>query len=142
MSFPTRHLPRAAFFLGLCGLLLTTAAARGEEQSPGAATSPDGKVRVQILSLRRTESDTVTLRFQVTNNSNDDYRVVPVNLRLIDIAGRRIYSPGVTSNNCITPVGQQLTCYAVFGAPPSGTKTMTVQFYEKFDLITGVPVSE
>ena len=63
-------------------------------------------------------------------------------LRLIDIAGRRIYSPGMTSNNWTTPVGQRLTCYAVFGAPPPSTKTMTVQFYEKFDLINGAPIGE
>jgi hypothetical protein len=146
MSVIKRHLWSTAqawlvaFLLGVSGPLLT--AVRAQDQSPGIATSPDGKVRVQVLSLKRTEGETVTLRFQVTNNSNDDFRVVPINLRLIDIAGRRIYSPGVTSNNCITPVGQQLTCYAVFGAPPPSTKTMTVQFYEKFDLINGVPIGE
>jgi hypothetical protein len=129
-------------FLGLAVPLLAPPGAWAQHQGAGSATSPDGKVRVDILSLKRTEGDTVTLRFQVTNDSNDGYLVTMDNMRLIDIAGRRVYSPGVTSKNCSTPIGQQLTCYAIFGAPPAGTKTMAVQFYEKMDLITGVPVSE
>jgi hypothetical protein len=30
----------------------------------------------------------------------------------------------------------------MFGAPPVATKTMTVQFYENIDLLSGVPVTE
>lgn len=62
-------------------------------------------------------------------------------MRLIDIAGRRIYSPRRDLELHHTG-RKQLTCYAVFGAPPPNTKTMTVQFYEKFDLLTGVPIGE
>ena len=143
----THHLPSTArawlvaFLLGLSGPLLAPTAVRAEDQNPGTATSPDGKVRVQVLSLKRTEGETVTLRFQITNNSNDRFSVTEGNMRLIDIAGRRIYYPGVT-HSCNTPTGQQLTCYAVFGAPPSSARTMTVQFDENFDLITGVPIGE
>jgi hypothetical protein len=108
----------------------------------GTAISSDGKTRVDILSLKHTEGDTVTLRFQVTNDGNDTYGVTVGNARLIDMAGRRIYSPGLTTNNCSVPAGQQLACYAVFGAPPAGTPKMAVQFYEKLDLIMGIPLSE
>ncbi|MBV9756529.1 MAG: hypothetical protein JO047_05695 [Alphaproteobacteria bacterium] len=132
----------AAVLLGFGGLLLAAPVARAQEQSAGTATSPDGKVRVQVISLKRTEGDTVTLRIRVTNNGSDDYRIVLDNARLLDIAGRRSYSPGVTSNNCTTPVGQQLTCWAIFGAPPAATKALAVQFYEHLDLITGVPIGE
>jgi hypothetical protein len=30
----------------------------------------------------------------------------------------------------------------VFGAPPAGTQKMSVQFYEKLDLITDIPLGE
>ena len=64
------------------------------------------------------------------------------NSRLVDIVGRRIYSPGLTSSGCSAPAGQQLACYAVFGAPPAGTQKMSVQFHEKLDLITDIPLGE
>lgn len=108
----------------------------------GSAISPDGKTRVDILSLKHTEGETVTLRFQVTNDGNDTYGMTAANARLIDMAGRRIYSPGLATTNCSVPAGQQLACYAVFGAPPAGTQKMSVQFYEKLDLIMGIPLSE
>lgn len=130
----------AALLLGLCGLFLAPPSAQAQEA--GAATSPDGKVRVQVLSLKRTEGDTLTLQFQITNSGNDDFSVTVGNMRLVDLVGRRIYGPGLTSPTCTTPVGQHLTCYAVFGAPPASTRTMTVQFYEKLGLITGVPIGE
>lgn len=131
---------RAALLIGLCGLFLAPPSAQAEEA--GAATSPDGKVRVQVLSLKRTDGETLTLQFQITNSGNDRYSMTLGNMRLIDMAGRRIYSPGLTSPTCNTPVGQQLTCYAVFGAPPASTRTMTVQFDENLRLITGVPIGE
>ena len=130
----------AALFLGLCGLFLAPSSAQPQET--GAATSPDGKVRVQVLSLKRTEGETLTLHFQITNSGNDDYAMTLDNMQLIDLAGRRVYNPGLHSPTCSTPAGKQLTCYAVFGAPPASTRTMAVQFYEKLDLITGVPIGE
>jgi len=133
----------AAVLLGLGGLVLAAPpGAQAEEQSAPTATSTDGKMHVQVISLKRSEGDTVMLRIRITNTGNDDYRIVLDNLRLLDIPGRRVYSPGVTSSNCMTPVGQQLTCWAIFGAPPAATKIMAVQFYEHLDLISGVPVSE
>jgi hypothetical protein len=138
----TRRQPAPGLLLGLAALVLAPVAGRAQDQAPGVATSPDGKVRVQVLSLKRTEGDTVTLRFEIANDSNSNYTVTVGNMRLIDIAGRRIFSPGVTSSSCAAQIGERVKCYAIFGAPPAGTKTMAVQFYEKMDLITGVPISE
>jgi len=128
--------------LGACAALFATSPAFSAAPVLGAAASPDGKARVEILSLKRTEGETVTLRFQVTNAGNDTYSMTLGNSRLVDIVGRRIYSPGLTSSGCSAPAGQQLACYAVFGAPPAGTQKMSVQFYEKLDLITDIPLGE
>jgi hypothetical protein len=127
---------------GICAGLLAASPALSAAPVLGSATSQDGKARVDIVSLKRTEGDTVTLRFQVINNGNETYGMTLGNSRLVDMIGRRIYSPGLTSSGCSVPAGQQLACYAVFGAPPAGTQKMSVQFYEKLDLITGVPLGE
>lgn len=132
---------RAAAMLGACATLFA-ASATYATTTLGSATSPDGKTRVEILSLKRTEGETVTLRFQVTNSGNDTYSMTLGNSKLVDMIGRRIYSPGLTSSGCSVPAGQQLACYAVFGAPPAGTQKMSVQFYEKLDLITNIPIGE
>ncbi len=108
----------------------------------GSTTSQDGKVRFDVLSLKRSEGETVTLRFQVTNNGNDSYNLTVALTSLVDLVGRRSYRPGLTSTSCNVPVGQRLACYAIFGAPPAGTQKINVQFNEQVDLITGVPVSE
>jgi hypothetical protein len=126
--------------LGICVALVATSPAFSA--TLGSATSPDGKTRVDIVSLKRTEGETVTLRFQVTNDGNDTYSMTAANARLVDMIGRRIYSSGLASTTCSVPSGQQLACYAVFGAPPAGTQKMSVQFYEKLDLVTGIPLSE
>jgi len=128
--------------LGICATLLAMSPAFSATPNLGFATSSDGKTRVDVVSLKRTEGETVTLRFQVTNDGSDTYGMTLGNSRLVDVVGRRIYSPGLTSSGCSVPAGQQLVCYAVFGAPPSGTQKMSVQFYEKLDLITSIPLSE
>jgi hypothetical protein len=134
--------PNIIAAIGVCAAILAHAPAVNAAPSLGSATSSDGKTRVDIVSLKRTEGDTVTLRFQVTNGGNDSFSMTTGNAKLIDMVGRRIYSPGLTSSTCSTPSGEQLACYAVFGAPPAGTQKMSVQFYEKLDLISGVPISE
>lgn len=131
---------KVAAMLGACAALFATAPAFSAAPALGSATSPDGKTRVEILSLKRTEGETVTLRFQVTNGGNDTFSMTLGNSKLVDMIGRRIYSPGLTSSGCSVPSGQQLACYAVFGAPPAGTQKMSVQFYEKLDLITNIPL--
>src|SRR4051812_40647506 len=88
---------RTAAMLGACAALFATSPAFSATAALGAATSPDGKTRVEILSLKRTEGETVTLRFQVTNSGNDTYSMTLGNSRLVDMVGRRIYSPGLTS---------------------------------------------
>jgi hypothetical protein len=133
-------LARLAAMLGACAVLTATSPAFSA--ALGTATSPDGKTRVEVLSLKRTEGETVTLRFQVINDGNDTFSMTLGNSKLVDMVGRRIYSPGLTSSGCSVPAGQQLACYAVFGAPPAGTQKMSVQFYEKLDLITNVPIGE
>jgi hypothetical protein len=135
-------LARTAAMLGACAALFATSPAFSATPVLGSATSPDGKTRVEILSLKRTEGETVTMRFQVTNGGNDTYGMTLGNSRLVDMVGRRIYSPGLTSSGCSVSAGQQLACYAVFGAPPAGTQKMSVQFYEKLDLITDIPLGE
>lgn len=135
-------LARTAAMIGACAALFATSPAFSAAPVLGAASSPDGKARVEILSLKRTEGETVTLRFQVTNAGNDTFSMTLGNSRLVDMVGRRIYSPGLTSSGCSAPAGQQLACYAVFGAPPAGTQKMSVQFYEKLDLITDIPLGE
>ncbi|HEV2571352.1 MAG TPA: hypothetical protein VGU72_06415 [Beijerinckiaceae bacterium] len=128
--------------LSLAAIVVAISSALAQSPSIGSGTSPDGKVRIDIISLKRTEGDTLTLRFQVANESNASYGVTTGNIYLLDIVGRRSYSPGVTSPSCSTPVGQKSACYAIFGAPPASTQKINVQFYEKMDLITGVPISE
>ncbi len=102
----------------------------------GAA--PD--VRIDITSLKRTEADTLTLRLQVTNEGSSSYSMVVDNIRLIDLAGRRSYTPGISGSSCSTQAGKTTSCYAIFGAPPATTKTINIQFYEQVDLITGIPI--
>jgi hypothetical protein len=130
--------------LVLCCAMAATAGSpsRAHAQALSSATSPDGKVRLEILSLKRTEGDTVTLRFQIVNESNDRFFVTIPNMRLIDIAGRRFYNPGIMSGSCSAQIGEKMPCYAVFAAPPPSTKTLTVQFYGNVGLITGVPISD
>lgn len=134
---------RMALIPSLIGsIMLAGVHTSAEAQSLGSATTPDGKVRVDITSLKRTEGETTTLKFQVTNRSNSSYSVTTANIRLIDIVGRRSYSPGLTSPSCSAPVDQKTDCYAIFGAPPATTQKISIQFYEKMDLITGIPIGE
>jgi hypothetical protein len=49
----------------------------------------EGKVRVDILSLKRTEGGTVILRFVLANNGDGDFSMVVGNIHLVDLAARR-----------------------------------------------------
>ncbi len=137
-----RSLTKIVPVLGICAAFFAASPTFSATTVLGSAISSDGKTRIDILSLKRTEGETVTLRLQVTNDGNDTFGITVGNARLVDMIGRRIYSPGLTSTTCSVPAGQQLACYAVFGAPPAGTQKMSVQFYEKLDMITGIPLSE
>jgi hypothetical protein len=62
-------------------------------------------------------------------------------MRLVDLAGRRTYSPGLTSPSCNMSAGESRTCWAIFGAPPKGTHSLQVAFDEDFGLIA-VPFAD
>jgi hypothetical protein len=144
ISFPNRKRAAriVALLVGFSVPFLTFSDVRAQDKPVGSATTSDGKVRLDVLSLKRTEGETVTLRWQIINDGNEGYSMTPGNMKLLDIPGRRSYSPGVVSPSCSAQIGQRMTCYAVFGAPPAATKTMAVQFYEKIEMISGVPIGE
>lgn len=109
-------------------------------EAPIASGQADNhRARADVLSLTRTEGDTVTLRFAIANEGNSNVSITMPNLRLIDLVNRRTYSPGVTSSSCLIPAGERRVCWAVFAAPNAGVRTVNVQFYEGFGLIP-VPV--
>jgi hypothetical protein len=123
-------------------LALPLSSAHTEDRPLASTATHDGKVRVDILSLKRTEGRTVTLRFALANNGEGDYSMVVGNIHLVDLAARRSYGAGLMSSSCSTPPGGQVSCWATFAAPPEATKTLAVQFYENLDLVSGVPVAE
>ena len=112
-----------------------------EEQPVGSVASPNGKVRVEVLSLKRMDGNTVQLRWRVVNDDNKSYSMTTMNEKLVDMAAHREYSAGLGSS-CGTEPDQRQICWALFAAPPLSTKTMTVHFYEQLDLLPGVPVTE
>lgn len=97
--------------------------------------SADGRGKVQVLSLKRQEGDLVMLRFRV-----DGASVTQANTRLIDLAGRRSYSVGLSGPGC-SEDGSSV-CWVMFGSPPRETRTIAVQFYGKFELLPGVPIAD
>jgi hypothetical protein len=131
---------RSRVFAGALMTLATTGAF-ADDQPAASGTGEDGKVRVDVLSIKRTEGETVTLRFNLVNNSGSDFSIVLGNMHLVDLANRRTYSPGLMSSLCTTAPGKQVACWAVFAAPPESVKKISVQFYEHFDLISGVPIT-
>jgi len=132
----------------LAALLLAAASAgiglpAGAQDKPlGEARTPDGKIRVEVLSLKRIEGSLVTLRWQIVNDGSANFSMTPGNARLIDLAGRRQYEPGLYSTQCLSKPDERTPCWATFAAPPSATKTVAVQFYEQFELVIGIPVTD
>ena len=134
---------RAAVLAGLVAALvgLPLVASAAAEKPVASTASGNGKLRIEILSLKRIEADLVTLRWQIVNDDAKDFSMTPANARLVDLAGRREYSPGLTSNFCRAEAGKRTLCWATFAAPPQATKTMAVKFYENFEMVLGVPVT-
>ncbi len=131
------------FALCLAAVLALPLSSGHTEDRPVASTATqDGKTHVDILSLKRTEGGTVTLRFVLANDGEGDFSMVLGNMHLVDLAARRSYRAGLMSSSCNASPGKQVSCWATFAAPPETTKTLTVQFYESLDLISGVPVTE
>jgi hypothetical protein len=123
-------------------LALPLSSAHAEDRPIASTATHDGKVHVDILSLKRTEGKTVTLRFILANNGERDFSMVVGNIHLVDLAARRSYGAGLMSSSCSASPGGQVNCWATFAAPPEATKTLAVQFYENLDLVSGVPVAE
>ena len=114
--------------------------AHADETAVASGQQTNGKARVDILSLKRTEGGTVTLRFAVTNENNNTLSIVIGNMRLIDLVNRRIYEPGLQSPSCNVPSTERLICWAMFAAPNASVSMVNVSFYEDFGLIP-VPIS-
>jgi hypothetical protein len=119
-----------------CAFLVAVSAANADDAPIASGVSADGKVRADMLSLKRTEGDTVTLRFAIVNDSNRTVSETLGNMRLIDLLGRTSYEPGVTSSSCSADAGAKTICWAVFAAPGPNTKSINVKFYDAFDLIS------
>jgi hypothetical protein len=117
-------------------------AAMAQDKPVAEATTQNGKVRVEVLSLKRIEGNLVTLRWRIVNEGSGNFSMTPGNMRLVDLAGRRQYEPGLMSSRCYAEPDARADCWATFAAPPAATKTLAVKFYEQFDLLTGVPVTD
>lgn len=126
----------------VAGVALMSAFPALAQEAPIARGIQDnGKAVIEILSLARTEGDTVTLRLALVNENNRDMSLVLGNMRLIDLTNRRRYEPGLDSGGCRADAGQRRVCWAIFAAPPPGVKSINVKFYEDFPLIS-VPLGQ
>jgi hypothetical protein len=114
--------------------------ALADETPIASGQQSNDKARVEILSAKRTEGDTLTLRFEIINDGNQSLSLALTNIKLVDLVNRRSYSAGVWSSRCRTDPGEHRICWAVFGAPPAAVKAINVQFYEDFGLIP-IPLS-
>jgi hypothetical protein len=114
--------------------------AHAEDAVIATGQQSNGKARADILSLKRTEGDTLTLRFAIANENGKTLMMVLGNMRLIDLVNRRSYEPGVKSPDCNIPNGEKRICWAVFAAPGANVRSLNVAFDEDFGLIS-VPIS-
>jgi hypothetical protein len=131
-----RKLGLARLAIPVCALMVFLPPQAVADDAPIAfGQQTNGKARAEILSLKHTEADTMTLRFAVANDNNRDLSMVLPNMQLIDLVNRRIYQPGLTSSSCRIPSGERRVCWAVFAAPNANVRTLNVKFYEDFDLI-------
>ena len=139
VRFGMSHLARLAFLI--CAFAaLASHRAIADDAPIASGKQTNGKARAEILSLKRTEADTITLRFAVANEDNSDLSMTISNMQLIDLVNRRTYQPGIQSSSCRIPAGERRVCWAVFAAPIASVRTLNVKFYEDFDLIP-VPIT-
>ena len=84
-----RFTSRAALLAALAAAPrgLTHAASAADEKPVASTASGNGKLRVEILSLKRIEADLVTLRWQIVNDDDKDFSMTPGNARLVDLGG-------------------------------------------------------
>ena len=65
-----------------------------------------------------------------------------LNTKLIDLVGRRRYDTGLEmAGSCFAPNGAKKGCWVMFVAPPAAIKTINVQFYGNWPLVSA-PISE
>lgn len=122
------------------------------EVSPAAAIAsgdlPRGE-KIDIVELRRTSGDTVTLKFKVHNTSNDElslgtfgdgdwYNWNLAKVHLLDLTNKKKYfvlrdsesQPLTSKGKTKLKPGEQLTLWAKFPAPPSSVTAITVEIPE------------
>lgn len=129
--------------LAFAASVASVSGASADDKPLGATTGGAGAVHLNILSLKHSDGDTVTLKWEVVNDGSSDYSMTPDNMRLVDLVGRRIYSVGLSSDGCgNTPAGKRIACWAIFAAPPPATKTVAIKFYENVEMVIGVPIAE
>ena len=134
----------SASFVSLCLLAgLFASSALADETTPIATVrNLDADVRIDIVSLKRTENNTVTMKFALVNDGPGDAGITASNTRLIDLVGRRRYDTGLEmAGPCSAPNGGRKLCWVMFAAPPSATKSVNVQFYGNWPLVSA-PISE
>lgn len=137
------HRTRIGATIALACLLAAAAPPAPAQDKPIAtAEIANRKIRVEVLSLKRIEGNLVTLRWQLVNDDTASFLMTVGNMTLVDLAGRRSYSPGLSSSSCAARAGERTVCWATFAAPPAGTRTLAAKFYEQFELVTGIPVSD
>ncbi len=121
----------------LAGIVFATSAAAADEAPIASGPQSDGgKARLDVISAKRTEGETLTIRFRLVNtNGNSDIAMTLGNMALIDLVNRRSYEAGLSSS-CRAKAGKTVTCWAVFAAPPADLKAITMKAYEDFELIS------
>ena len=131
-----------ACFVALLAVL-SASSAHAEGATPVATVKNlDADVRIDILSLKRTENNTVTLQIELVNNGAGDGGITASNTRLVDLIGRRRYDSGLEMEApCSAPNGGKKQCWMMFAAPPAATKSVNVQFHGSWPLVSA-PISE
>lgn len=141
--------------ISMAGPLMPVPTAFAEGEPIATTQQGTGKIRINVMSLKRTEGDTMTFRYTVINDNEE--RVPDLSVRgdlieIFDFVNRRKYSTSVAAtSNCDVPSQSQKLCWSVFGAPKGNPKTLSVKFVafiskegrtaqEDFDIVS-VPFS-
>ena len=117
-----------------CAFLAAVSAVKADDAPVASGVSADGKVRADMLSLKRTEGDTVTLRFAIVNDSNRTVSTTLGNMRLIDLVGRASYEAWRYVLLMLRGCGSENDLLGGVRVGPN-TKSINVKFYDAFDLI-------
>jgi hypothetical protein len=101
---------------------------------PSGKLTTNGLVTAEVASLKRTEGDTVTLKVNIRNNSDEVYQAIlfqnpSSRMNLLDLTNRRVYQAGASSDyTCRTEPKSVASCWVMFAAPPPEVMKMTVNF--------------